>query len=688
MTSNCNQPQDNDVFGHATACPGAEYLTNCNGQTMPWVITKYCNMTSFFGGAPVLPTGTGYGVILGFGVFFAIVTTVLVWLDRVYAGTVYNSEQFNTAGRSVKTGLTASVIVSHWTWAATLLQSSNVAYQYGVSGPLWYAGGACTQILLFGVIAVEIKRKAPNAHTMCEIARARWGPAAHKVFLFYALLTNTLVTAMLLLGGAAVTTALTGMNVYVASFLIPVGVLAYTMCGGLKATFLACYIHTAIIAIILVAFVSVVYMTSPDLGSPSKVYENLSSIATLFPVEENLDGSYLTMRSTNGAMFGVINLIGNFGTVFCDQAYWQSAIAAKPSAATRGYVLGGLVWFSIPFALATSLGLSTVALDLPVTVNEAAEGLVPAAAAVHFWGSSGAYIITIMLFMAVTSSGSAELVAVSTLFVYDVYKVYINPAATGKDILKWSRIAIVTFGIVMGGLSALLNIIGLSLGYVYVVMGVLIGSAVFPVSYLLLWEKCTAKAAMTGAVVGNIAAICSWLGAAQAMYGELTLKSTGANAPVLVGNLVAILGSGLICTTMSLLQPDKFDWDITRKISLIQDEPTEEESESQIKLVDSAVETEEDLDKAKKWMLRVGPALALLLFVAWPVLAMPFGVFSKGYFSMWVYISVVWALVGSTIIISLPLWESRKDILGVLVGVLTCRSNKAHEASKPRDGPI
>jgi Na+/proline symporter len=41
------------------------------------------------------------------------------------------------AGRMVKTGLTASVIVSMWTWAATLLQSSNVAWAYGVSGPFW-----------------------------------------------------------------------------------------------------------------------------------------------------------------------------------------------------------------------------------------------------------------------------------------------------------------------------------------------------------------------------------------------------------------------------------------------------------------------------------------------------------------------------------------------------------------------
>jgi urea-proton symporter len=44
---------------------------------------------------------------------------------------------YSTAGRMIKTGLTASVIVSQWTWAATILQSSNVAWLYGVSGPFW-----------------------------------------------------------------------------------------------------------------------------------------------------------------------------------------------------------------------------------------------------------------------------------------------------------------------------------------------------------------------------------------------------------------------------------------------------------------------------------------------------------------------------------------------------------------------
>ena len=41
--------------------------------------------------------------------------------------------------------------------------------------------------------------------------------------------------------------------------------------------------------------------------------------------------------------------------------------------------------------------------------------------------------------VAVTSTGSAELIGVSALFSYDIYRTYINPKATGKQIIRVSR---------------------------------------------------------------------------------------------------------------------------------------------------------------------------------------------------------------------------------------------------------
>merc|ERR1719498_948875 len=106
-------------------------------------------------------------------------------LESKFANVEMTSEHFNTAGRDVKTGLTASVIVSQWTWAATLLQSSNVAWSFGLSGPFWYASGATIQVLLFGILAIEVKRKARTAHTICEMVLARWGKAAHITFIIF-----------------------------------------------------------------------------------------------------------------------------------------------------------------------------------------------------------------------------------------------------------------------------------------------------------------------------------------------------------------------------------------------------------------------------------------------------------------------------------------------------------------------
>jgi hypothetical protein len=55
--------------------------------------------------------------------------------------------------------------------------------------------------------------------------------------------------------------------------------------------------------------------------------------------------------------------------------------------------MGGMAWFAIPFAMASSMGLAARALDLPLTSDEANKGLVPPAVAVHMFGRAGAVLI-------------------------------------------------------------------------------------------------------------------------------------------------------------------------------------------------------------------------------------------------------------------------------------------------------
>jgi len=642
---------------------------------------QYTGQESFFGGDPPLPEWSGYAIVLGFGVFFSVFTTALVYIDKLYNKTEHTSEFFNTAGRTVKTGLTASVIVSQWTWAATLLQSSNVAWQYGVSGPFWYASGATIQVLLFGILAIEIKRRARTAHTCCEMVLARWGKPAHISFIFFCFLTNIIVTSMLLLGGAATVNALTGMDINLASFLIPWGVILYTAAGGLKATFLASYIHTAIIFIVLVVCVYTVYVKE---SSTDEIYNGLEAVRSysmdqckqIFskgnesffeqgkyscgPVADNRDGSYLTMLSGGGLKFGIINIVGNFGTVFVDQSYWQSAIAAKPTSTHKGYLLGGLVWFTIPFALATSLGLAGIAMQLPITNAEAGSGLVPPAVATHLFGSGGSIMMTVMLFMAIVSTGSAEGIAVSSLVAYDVYRTYINPQADGKRILLVSKIVIVVFGALMGVLSVALNAIGLNLGWVYQFMGTAIGSAVIPLWNMLMWKDANAIGAVVGVWGGMILAVITWIAVTAAQHdGEINVDNLGKLEPNLAGNLVAILSSGLIHVLFSLWKPQNYDFKSMGEIKMLED--------------DQRGLAEEDygdkfLDEAKAWVQKWGWGFTILMVIVWPVLSLPAGVFSRDYWSMWVFISIAWSFVATFVIVWLPLWEAQDTFIGI------CRS--------------
>ncbi|XP_048327828.2 urea-proton symporter DUR3 isoform X1 [Ziziphus jujuba] len=632
---------------------------------------------SFFEGKAVLNQGVGYSVILGFGAFFAVFTSFLVWLEKRYVGSRHTSEWFNTAGRNVKTGLIASVIVSQWTWAATILQSSNVAWEYGVSGPFWYASGATIQVLLFGIMAIELKRKAPHAHTVCEIVKARWGTTAHIVFLAFCFLTNIIVTAMLLLGGSAVVNALTGVNIYAASFLIPLGVIVYTLAGGLKATFLASYIHSVIVHVVLVIFVYLVYTASSELGSPSTVYNRLLEVAgksricqepishhgqSCGPVSGNHKGSYLTMLSSGGLVFGIINIVGNFGTVFVDNGYWVSAIAARPSSTHKGYLLGGLVWFAVPFSLATSLGLGALALDLPITESEASHGLVPPATAIALMGKGGSILLLTMLFMAVTSAGSSELLAVSSLCTYDIYRTYINPDASGNKILMVSRGVIFAFGSFMGLLAVILNKAGVSLGWMYLAMGVLIGSAVLPIAFMLLWRKANAIGAILGTTIGCVLGIITWLSVTSIEYGRVNLDTTGRNAPMLAGNVVSILTGGAIHAVCSFLWPQNYDWETTRQITVVEKEksdiPPEEFKENK-------------LMRAKAWIVKWGVGFTIVIVILWPVFTLPAGEFSSGYFTFWAVIAVAWGTIGSAVIIALPLIESWETIKSVLLGMFT-----------------
>lgn len=609
--------------------------------------------------ATILPVGVGYGVVVGIGFFFAFLMCGISYLQNRYTTfSTKTSEEFNTASRSVKPGLIASGIVSAWTWAATLLQSSTVAYDYGIAGPFWYAAGATVQILMFAVLACKIKQNAPRCHTYLEIIYTRYGVATHWVFIFFALLTNILVGSQLLLGGSAVVTSLTSMNVYAAIFLIPLGVCVYVVLGGLRATFLCDYSHTMILMIVMLYFMFSVYTTNPLIGSPAAMYSLLQEAALKRPVLGNQDGSYLTMKSNFALVFGIIQLCSGSGTVFLDQAYWQRGIASRPTTAVRAYLLGGIAWFAIPFGFATTLGLAAVALTdnpkfptfpNPMSPSQITAGLASPFAASALLGKGGAVALLIVLFMAVTST-------------------YMRPAAAPQQLIFVSHIMICVFGLTVAIFACIWNAIGIDLGWLFLVMGLLIGGAVFPVAFAITWKSQTRAGAISGALGGLGAGLVAWLATARVHYGEITVTTTGLEYPTLAGNLAAIMTGLILTVVISWLNPADFDWEVTRAINTAPDDHlasnngTPTDDEKKMRETPTIEVADEEPSKLARAFRLAWIASALLTFIMDFLIPIPMFlshyVFSQRFFTAWVVISFIWVFCSAAISTILPIVEA------------------------------
>ena len=310
-------------------------------------------------------------------------------------------------------------------------------------------------------------------------------------------------------------------------------------------------------------------------------------------------------------------------------------------------------------------------------------GLVAPTAATKVLGDAGAILLLTMLFTAVTAAGSAELISVSTLVTYDIYRTYVKPSATGRGLMRVSRIAIVGFGLGMGLLAVALLQVGASLQYVYLAMGVLIGSAVGPISLAIVWKKTNKVAASIGALGGLACGVLVWLASSYSLYGVISVSSTGQSLPLLAGNVTSISIGAIVTCFGSTIKPENFDFKLMRQKIMIVD--------ARIRRV---VERESDDEYLKRWSkprYKFAIGLTLALVIAWPVPLFLSGyIFSLQMYAAWVGVAVIWAATAATVIVLLPLLESRSGMVKVLksIGKRSTKELLVSDSYYPHEPPV
>ncbi|KAL4887833.1 sodium/proline symporter [Aspergillus ambiguus] len=574
-----------------------------------------------------------------------------------------------------------------------------VGYDYGVAGPFWFAAGCSPMIVFFALLGISCKRKI-QAHTSLEVVRIRYGRIAHAVFMILCLINNIFACANMLLGAAAVISAMTGMHIVAATFLLPVGVTVYTFVGCIKATFITDYIHTAIILIIACYF-SIKAFTFEAVGSIGNLYDLVQAGGRRHPVSGNHDGVYLTMTSKGGILFGVLHICSNFGLVIMDTSYYIKVFSAAPSSVVPGYTIGGIAYFAIPWALGTIM--SSVALGLEnqpifptypqrMTSTEVSNGLVLPYAALTIAGKGGAVAVLLITFMAVTSILSAQVIAVNSILSFDVYREYFKRSASDQDIIRASHMGVIFFAAFSAGFSTMLHYVGIDLGWTLYMLGKsLIGiltnnyvpsnglgvvtcPGIFPMTFTILWHQQSKAAAIFSPILGMATGIGVWLGTAQHFYGSVTVTTTGQILPCVYGTVVSCFSPILYSVIITLFHPQNYNWDDFRKERLVLGGPQSDLNTAQTQCSDV-------IDGRDGAVLRPSASIATFLghWVIWPLPM--YGShynFGKGFFIAWVVVGIIWLWGTMLVAIIFPLVDG-----GIQQIKQILKHNERSRAEKP-----
>ncbi|KAI3399142.1 hypothetical protein diail_7721 [Diaporthe ilicicola] len=685
-------------------------------------------------GLQLIPQGTAYGLLIGLGVLFCVVILAAVRIQKAYLSEDSGkSEMFMVANRSVGTGLTASAVFSSWMWINETVMCAAMCYRYGLAVPLWWGSGLCFQIALMAALGVMAKIRVPYAHTSLEIIRQRYGKTGHSVFIAMNLVNNVLGCASMILTGSQLVYGVSGMHFVAACIIIPFGVVLYTAVGGLKATFLTDFLHT-LVALILIIYFTLSILHHEAIGGLYGLYDKVMATASENLIPGNYKGSLLTMKSRDAIIWGLDLKFGNLALVVMDTAFWQKSFATEVNATVPGYNLAALAIFGIPWGLGTVIGLAARAIhNTPVfptfpgefTAAEVSAGFVMPYTIKALIGDQGVIAFLVLVFMALTSTVSSSMIAVSSILSFDVYKTYLNPRATDKKLVKVSHLTVVMHGVFMSGVAIALNYGGANMTWLGYLRPVVSCPGIIPLALTLGWSRHTRLAAVVSPVLGFFTGLGIWLGTAYHLYGAVTIATTQNPLPALYGAIGSFFSPALYSVLISLYKPSKFDWREFLRIELADEAILHREDEKLVspssgsddekKVSDSVLkadgtdhpaaltkptpagqpgvtpgqevtagspevskspspigldDVQHPFDEATLQKLRLWERIAwiffvvivLVTFVLWPMPLYRDYIFTKSFFSGWTTVAIVWQFFAFGAVVVFPVWDGRHAI--------------------------
>lgn len=421
-----------------------------------------------------------------------------------------DSSDFILAGRSVPTWIVTGGVIATLINSATLLGYSGSGFSLGIAG--YFASlGFIIMIIWMGIWFIPRLRRA-NLTTIPELFNRLFGWPHKVVAIILVACRDIGVTAGTAIGMAIVLKTVFDISLDMALLITVLITLVFTVLGGMWAVMIT---DTFQAIFILIGTTIMIPLSIAYIGGWDKFINSLPE-------------THWDMWSVGGSQTFAWIISGALTCVGYQTLIQRGLSAESEKVAKRSFLYGGAIaigWYMVPFLV----GIIALVIFPSITPQDAFVSMTT------LFGKFGSLIFALVIVASCISTLSSTILTSASNISYDIYKQWINPQASEKNVVLVSRISII-------GIAILGALIGRSLPYILELLltgGRIMAASLAPVLVAIVFWKAARKAyysTISAMVLGSIGTI--WgviLGNQTASSGEGNVVFVWALDPILVG---------------------------------------------------------------------------------------------------------------------------------------------------------
>ncbi len=404
----------------------------------------------------------------------------LIFVGAYRSRMVKTQDDFMVAGRRLSAKVLVGTLLATWIGSGSIIAGAGLAYKKGFPA-LWFDAGVWVAIVILYLVAGRVRRFAQ--YTVPDILEARYNQYARILGAITTIVAYTAIASYQFRAGGMVLNIVTGIPVDQGIIITALFVIGYTVLAGMISVAYTDVVN-GIVMVIGIVF-AIPFLINHAGG--------WSSIINILPKEHfQVLGDMSLFEALGYSLPTMLLLLG-------ESNMYQRFFSAKDEKTAKRSVIGWIFGTII---------METAIVVLAIVGSAIFLGIEPEMVILHSARYGLPQIIGCVMLAAIVaiivSTADSFLLVPSTNIIRDIYQRFINPEASQKKIILYSRIVVVLLGIIAFVQVRFFTTVLEMAIYAYTVYGVGITPAVMAAFF---WKRATAAGGVTSIGAGMITTI-------------------------------------------------------------------------------------------------------------------------------------------------------------------------------------